>query len=94
MTPEGQVKDSVKKLLKRYGAQYFMPVSNGMGKAGVSDIICCHRGKYIAIETKAGKGKATPLQLKFMQEVVTAGGAALIVSDDGCSLLTLEEMLK
>lgn len=75
-TPEGIVKDQVKKLLKEYGAYYHAPVQNGMGSPTL-DFICCWRGKYLAIETKApGKGP-TPRQLKTLIAIATAGGLAL-----------------
>ena len=80
MTPEGKVKKLCTDLLKKYKAHYFMPVSNGMGRAGVSDIIGCFQGKYFVIEVKSATGKPTPLQLKFIQEVKDADGKAFIVN--------------
>ena len=61
-TPEKKVKDKVVKLLKQYGAYYFFPATFGMGRSGVPDVVCCHKGAFIGIECKAGKNTTTPLQ--------------------------------
>lgn len=82
MTPEARVKNAVKKLLTEHGAWYFMPVSNGMGRHGIPDIICCVGGRFMAIECKAGKGRTTALQQRELERITEAGGAALVVNDD------------
>ena len=38
-TPEGAVKAAVKKILDEMGIYHFSPVQNGMGRAGIPDII-------------------------------------------------------
>lgn len=85
-TPEGKVKAVVVTYLKSLGPRcwYFMPVSNGMGKRGIPDIICCIDGKFVAIETKApGKlDNVTPHQLTNIQAIQVAGGVAH-VTDNG-----------
>lgn len=82
-TPEGKVKDAVKKFLKSRGAWYFMPVSNGMGQVGIPDIICCYKGIFVAIEAKApGKRAAvTPNQLRVIGEIQKADGFAWVVDN-------------
>ena len=81
-TPEGKVKMAVKKLLDIHGVYYFMPVSNGMGRHGIPDVICCVAGKFLAIECKAGKGKTTPLQDRELAHISHAGGTALVIRDN------------
>jgi hypothetical protein len=80
-TPEGKVKDAVKKHLDSIGAYYFMPVQTGYGETTV-DFLVCHRGMFIAIETKA-PGKLTPTarQARSMAKVRKAGGFAICVND-------------
>lgn len=90
-TPEGRVKDAVKKLLKSRGIWYYMPVQNGMGVVGIPDIIACWDGLFLAIETKAPLknpttlaqrwAKATPNQQRRIEEINAAGGLALVVDD-------------
>jgi hypothetical protein len=82
-TPEAAVKDAVKKYLKERGAWYFMPVSNGMGQSGIPDLICCYRGYFIGIETKApGKrNQTTANQDRVIRQINEAAGAAWVVDD-------------
>ena len=50
MTPEGKVKQKVKKLLDEYRVHYDMPVPCGYGKQ-MLDFHCCYHGRYFAIES-------------------------------------------
>lgn len=92
MTPEGKIKERVKKLLKAYGIYYHMPVMNGMG-APTLDFICCYRGRYFAIETKAPGKKPTPRQLITIRDIEQAGGWAFVVANDE-DLLALEATIQ
>lgn len=92
MTPEGRVKDAIKKMLKAAGWYWFMPVSNGLGKHGIPDIIACKPtvitpdmvgqrvGLFVGIECKApGKlGTVTPLQERELKAIEAAGGIAVL----------------
>lgn len=95
MTPEGRVKDAIKKMLKAAGWYWFMPVSNGLGKHGIPDIIACKPtvitpdmvgqrvGLFVGIECKApGKlGTVTPLQERELEAIEAAGGIALLADN-------------
>jgi len=83
MTPEGAVKEAIKRYLKSIGAWYYMPVSNGMGRVGCPDILVCHRGLFMAFEVKApGKiGRVTPNQRREIDGIRGAYGLALVVDD-------------
>ena len=94
MTPESRVKHAVKKLLEEQGVYYFMPVSNGMGRHGTPDIICCCAGYFLAIETKAGKGKTTALQERELERIRYTGGEALVVTDDETTMELLRCTIK
>ena len=49
-------------------------------KKGVPDILACSpSGRFVAIEVKAGKGKASRLQEHHLSEIRKAGGIALLV---------------
>jgi Holliday junction resolvase len=82
MTPEGAVKAKVRKILQDRGAYYFMPPANGYGRVGIPDIICCYKGKFLAIECKAGKNKPTALQFMEMGAIRNADGVALVINED------------
>ncbi len=83
MTPEGKVKADVKKWLKARGIWYFMPPANGFGNSGVPDFVCCWRGRFLAIETKApGKRhNLTTMQETQIMGIHAAGGSAVVVDD-------------
>ena len=82
MTPEKKVKTKVVEILKTFGAYYFYPVTGGYGASGVPDIVGCYKGKFFAIECKAGKGKTTALQEKNIAQIKTTGGLAIVVNED------------
>ena len=82
MTPEKKVKTKVVAILKEFGAYYFYPVTGGYGASGVPDIVGCHKGRFFAIECKAGKGKTTALQEKNITQIKATGGLAIVVNED------------
>jgi hypothetical protein len=88
-TPEKKVKDAVKKILNAHGAYYFSPVTGGFGTSGVPDIVACIKGKFIGIETKAKKGKATALQEKNLMSIMNTGGLAVLVNEHGIETLKM-----
>lgn len=91
-TPEGRVKDAVRKILTEFGIYHFMPPGMGFGRAGIPDIIGCFRGQFIAIECKAGKGKTTALQDRELSAIRASGGMAMVINEDG--LIELKEKLQ
>ena len=81
-TPEGKIKDKVKKILKTYENLYYeMPVPSGFGKSGL-DFTCCFCGRFFAIETKAPGKKPTALQVQAIRSIVRAGGVAFLINDE------------
>lgn len=91
-TPEGKVKDQVKKFMKERQIWSYMPVQNGMGVVGIPDLIACAPikitqdmvgktiGAFFAVETKApGKIKnATENQKRNLRAIGTHGGVAVV----------------
>ncbi len=82
MTPEKKVKNKVVKILKELGAYYFYPVQTGYGRAGIPDIVGCYRSHFFGIECKAGKNKATSLQLVELEKIRDAEGIAIIINEE------------
>jgi hypothetical protein len=94
-TPEGRVKDAIKKELKSRGfapaggssdlafptGWYYMPVSNGMGSHGIPDFVGCWEGDFFSIEAKAPGGEPTPMQLRRHEEIRKAGGIILVIDN-------------
>lgn len=80
-TPESKVKDKVKKILKKWGAYYAMPIGTGFGHAGVPDFLVCFEGKFIGIECKANGGKLTALQRSNLLEIAKARGFFMVINE-------------
>lgn len=82
-TPEGKVKQAVKKWLDKRGAYWYMVVPHGYSRVGVPDFIACLQGQFVGIETKApGKLKnTTPSQDRELSKIASAGGVSLVVDD-------------
>lgn len=87
-TPEGAVKDAVRKILNSMDIYHFMPPGVGFGRAGIPDIIGCMNGMFIAIECKAGRGKTTALQERELQWIGDAGGFTFVAREDNLDELT------
>lgn len=86
-TPEGAVKQTVKRILDALGVYHFSPFQAGMGRAGIPDIICCCDGQFLAIECKAGKGKLTLLQEREINKIRENGGTALVINEENINQL-------
>jgi hypothetical protein len=78
---ESHVKDDVKALLNRYNYFWFMPPANGYGASGISDFIALKGGVFLAIETKFGSNKPTPLQVGFLNSIRAEKGFAFVVNE-------------
>lgn len=86
-TPEKRVKDKVVGILKDEGVYYFFPATHGYGRSGVPDIVACVSGRFLAIECKAGKNKPTALQVREIESIRKAGGAALVANEENWELV-------
>ena len=86
-TPEAKVKKKVKEILDQMGVYHFSPMQNGMGRAGIPDIIGCLDGQFLGIECKAGRGTTTALQERELTRIQNAGGYALVVNEENINQL-------
>ena len=48
------------------------------GGRGISDILLCKDGHFVAIELKVGKNKPTKLQERFIKQIKLHGGHAFV----------------
>lgn len=81
MTPETKIKKEITAYLKSLGPKcWFAPyVQNGMGKAGVPDLLVCYRSKFVSVEVKAAENKKpTTWQEREMNAIVAADGVAIV----------------
>lgn len=88
---ETDLKKQIKKDLPK-GTWHFSPVSMGMGKTGIPDIICCIPtvireadvgktfGLFVGIEAKMKGNKPTPNQTDRLNEIAAAGGVAIVTT--------------
>ena len=81
-TPEGEIKDQVRKVLDEMGAYYFFPAANGYGRTGIPDVIACVGGHFVGIECKAGSKQPTALQQRELDNIEKAEGTGLLVNAD------------
>ena len=49
-------------------------------QAGIPDIICCYRGRFVAFEVKTATGKLSKLQAVTLERIRAAGGRAHMVT--------------
>lgn len=89
-TPEKKIKDAVVKVLKEEGVYYFFPLTYGMGRSGVPDIICCVDGYFLGIECKAEGGRVTALQLSEIDKIKKAGGEAVLAVGSEATQITIQ----
>jgi len=110
MTPEGKVKDKIKKEMTKMfpTAWSFMPVQMGYGKSGIMDHIYCVPvvitpdmvgmtiGMFLGIEAKTAQGKMTDNQIRERDGVLRAEGIHLTIygSNDVYDKMKLLENLK
>jgi Holliday junction resolvase len=88
-TPEKKVKDKVVKILKERGVYYFYASTHGFGRSGVPDLVCCHNGRFFAIECKAGGNTTTALQDREIAAIRAAGGIAMVINEDNIAAVSL-----
>lgn len=87
MTPEGMLTRSVRDLLHTFGI-FHWKVFQALGSyLGVSDILGIYKGKFLAIELKAPKGKPSLAQVDFLDRVRSEGGIAILA-------YSLEDVIK
>jgi Holliday junction resolvase len=94
-TPEKKVKLKVRAILDwDKDIYYFTPMTGGYGRSGVPDIVGCYKGRFFAIECKAGKGTTTALQDKNIKEIKKAGGQVIVINENNLEevRLMLSEM--
>ena len=79
---EKQFENEVKSWLKDHGAWFLKTWSNGVQRAGIPDIFCCYKGKFIALELKTKNGVVSELQKHEIKKIREAGGYAMVMRDE------------
>lgn len=67
----------IKPVIGKSGHVAFAPVAPD--DLGAADLIICHQGKFIAVETKGSEGQQRPEQKEWQERCEAAGGRYLLV---------------
>ena len=75
---ETDITRNIQKLLREHGALPVKFFGGLYAKKGISDLLVCFQGRYVAIEVKRPGGKVSPEQAQFLQAVRQHGGLAFV----------------
>lgn len=90
---ESDIVKAILKYLKTMPECFCWKEHGGMyGTAGIPDIICCYRGKFVAFEVKTEKGKTTALQDSVINKIQKCGGKVAVVRSVDAVKAVLEEV--
>ena len=77
---ERDITAAITRYLKTVPCCFFWKEHGGQfGTAGLPDIICCYRGRFVAFEIKTATGKPTKLQEITIAKIKATKGEAFIV---------------
>jgi len=77
-TAEASLTRAIRGLLNSLNVFHFKHWGGPMGEPGVSDIIGCFNGRFLAVEIKAPNGRVSEHQQAFIDRVNAAGGLGFI----------------
>lgn len=79
LVKEKSITNEILKYLKSLDYCFAWKEHGGMyGTAGIPDIICCYKGRFIGIEVKRPGGKVSKLQEITIKKVTAAGGITFV----------------
>lgn len=87
MTPEARVKQKVETILKNNNVWFCYPVANVFTRYGIPDILACVKGRFLAIECKAGNNRPTSRQEYEHARIRESGGIVLVINEDNIDLV-------
>lgn len=90
---EKEIENKIKAYLKSKDIFYFKEHGGAYGTAGIPDLICCVKGKFVGLEVKTSTGKVSALQEVMLRRIRKANGIAEIVRsvDDVKRVISLME---
>lgn len=83
MAEEKRFENKVKKFLEDEGCWLLKTWGGGFQRSGIPDLLICCNGKFLGVELKAEKGKASALQMHEMEKITDARGIAMALSPSG-----------
>ena len=82
MTPEGKVKDALKKRLKTLDWGWNMKTTRGFGASGHADFTINAHGLYVEVETKANGCTPTALQHQRLKTTASRFGLGYVLGSN------------
>ena len=78
---EKEIVAQIMRYLKTVPICFAWKTHGGMyGTAGLPDVICCYRGRFVGLEVKTPSGKLTKLQETTLRRIQAAKGQAFKVT--------------
>lgn len=93
---ERQLTHKIINKLKQLGGYWIKTHGNPFQKSGLSDIIGCFQGRFIALEVKLPKKRSnlTLRQKIFLQKIKEAGGISAVITSQEEVINLLKPLLK
>jgi len=76
---EKAIVNAILRLLRSHAAFAEKIHGSAMQRAGLPDIMGCHRGQFFGLEVKRPGQDATDLQLEVLREISASGGISAVV---------------
>lgn len=87
---ERDIRRAIIEALRSAGATVH-PQTGAYGSRGTPDLLACYRGRFVAIEVKAPRGRLSELQAARIEAIRAAGGVAGVARSVDEALALLEE---
>lgn len=86
---EKDIVAAIKRYLTSLGSDVFFWKEFGgpYGTAGIPDIICCYKGRFLGLECKLPSGRLSRLQQRAIEKINRAGGIA-------CRVESVEDVMR
>ena len=81
MMREKEITTAIMRYLKTVPEMFCWKEHGGIyGTAGLPDVVCCYRGRFVAFEVKTATGRLSKLQEVTIAKIKATGGAAFKVT--------------
>ncbi len=78
MAAEKLLEDKIRQFIASKGG-YCEKIHGNEFQSGIADLLCCYKGRFIALEVKAPDGHASQLQIAKLKKVRKAGGIGEVI---------------
>lgn len=79
--PESKLVKRIQKLIVEHGGRATkIHGDDNFQEVGISDLLVCYKGRFLALEVKLPGEGPSPMQRVYLGEIVSSGGYAAVVS--------------